>query len=61
MSPLVQQLIVYAVVLGAAGWLVRRYWQGRRGRSESSCDRCGARRAPAPPRGIRSTALRVLR
>ena len=58
MSPLVQQLVVYAAVLMAAGWLLRR-WLGRRRRS--ACERCGPPLRPPRGRGVRPKALRVLR
>ena len=59
MSPFAQQLVVFAAVAVAAGWLLRK-WLGKR--SDSSCDRCEASRpVPAPKRAIRPASLRVLR
>ncbi|MCA9650569.1 MAG: hypothetical protein H6712_16440 [Myxococcales bacterium] len=59
MSPLAQQLVAYAAVLVAAGWLLRR-WLRRQG--PASCERCSPARSAAPRgRGIRPASLRVLR
>lgn len=60
MPAMAQQWIAYIVVAGAVGWLLRRW---SRGRDRSACDRCGPATAAqrAERRGIRPSALRVLR
>jgi 7-cyano-7-deazaguanine synthase in queuosine biosynthesis len=57
MSPLVQELVAYAAVVGAAAWLT---WRWIRGRRAQACDRCGSASVRARG-GIRPSSLKVLR
>ncbi|HWB81408.1 MAG TPA: hypothetical protein VG755_40880 [Nannocystaceae bacterium] len=53
MSAALQELVVYALVIAAAGWLIIR-WRSKRARACSNC-------APARPTGgVRPRSLKVL-
>lgn len=59
MTPFVQELLTYAAVLVAAGWLVVEL---RRRRARGRCEGCSPRSTAARTRdhAIRSPGLRVL-
>ncbi|MEM7153447.1 MAG: hypothetical protein AAF799_11435 [Myxococcota bacterium] len=63
MSPFAQQLVVYAAIAVATGWLLRRWLGNKRSASASAsaCERCGSKATRrTPTRAVRPASLRVL-
>ena len=57
MSAGLQELLAYAAVVAAAGWLILR-WRSKRARACSACGPTAHRLAP--PTGVRPRGLKVL-